>query len=278
MRPEDFLTRVITDATPTAMDRSAAARNRAALNRWAETTFMGNYGFRETGSWSHGTAVRSMSDVDYFLSLRGARPSASKDTLESLRASLAIHLWNATVTINRPAVRAQFNDDSPDIEIVPAYLDLISDDYLIPDPVSTGWIRSNPRKHLAYVNSAHSQEPGAKKFIRLVKSWNHYQNVGLSSFYLEMRAAKHVLNNPPLLLLYDFCWLLNALHDGGLASMNDPSQFDGRRIEACPQVGRTDRARLVGIYTDAACKARELANDGSYGTAQVWLDFIFHPE
>ena len=50
-------------------------------------------------------------------------------------------------------------------------------------------------EHLAYVNEVHSIAKvryGAKKLARLPKAWKYFNNVPMSSFYLEMRAAKYM--------------------------------------------------------------------------------------
>ena len=275
MTTNEYVNLILSNATPTQFDRATSARNRVALDQWAQATHIFNAGFFETGSWSHGTAVRGFSDVDYFLVMCGQCPASSGRVLQMVSANLAARHGTADVQINRPAVRVQLDENSPDIEIVPAYRAPYSDDYFIPDPNGTGWIRSNPKKHLAYVNKARDAQSDAKRFIRLVKTWNHWRGVGLSSFYLEMRAAKHLLDHPPLSLFVHFTWLLETLTKNGLASMNDPSQFQGRRIDPCPPDHHDAVAERVGIYAKAARRALDADREGHDASARVWLDLLF---
>ncbi|MGH9126277.1 MAG: hypothetical protein ACRDZ8_16355 [Acidimicrobiales bacterium] len=54
-------------------------------------------------------------------------------------------------------------------------------------------MESAPTEHLAYVNEVNKQtgiEGAAKKLARLAEAWKYYNNVPVSSFYLEMRAAR----------------------------------------------------------------------------------------
>lgn len=183
---------------------------------------------RETGSWHHGTALKAKSDVDYFVNMGGPRPEYSSTALETLRASLW-RMPGGFPTIDRPAVRLKFYDGGPDLEITPAYY-RETDDYDIPDPNGTGWIRSNPQVHLDYVNKAQSAtDARAKSLIRLIKTWKVAHSVPLSSFYLEMRAAQYSMTNIPIIYDWDLRDFFKKLSADGLREMNDPTNY-GRRI------------------------------------------------
>lgn len=214
--------------TPDESARTAAAKHRKEIEDWL-TSDLGIIRMRETGSWHHGTALDRVSDVDYFVSMRGSRPSVSSTALEDLRVSLLRGIQGAFVSIDRPAVRLRYFDDGPDVEITPAYI-RDTDDYDIPDPDSTGWIRSNPAVHLEYVDRAQKETDGrAKGLIRLVKTWKSWNNVPLSSFYLEMRTAQYALNNKPIIYDWDLRDFFKSLANSGLREMNDPTNY-GRRI------------------------------------------------
>ena len=161
--------------------------------------------------------------------MRGSRPAVSSAALETLRSSLSRGIKGAFVSIDRPAVRLRFFDDGPDVEITPAYYK-DADDYDIPDPDGTGWIRSNPAVHLEYVGRAQKETDGrAKGLIRLVKTWKSLNNVPLSSFYLEMRTAQYALGNKPIIYDWDLRGIFKSLASNGLREMNDPTNY-GRRI------------------------------------------------
>lgn len=258
MTPAGFLNEVIAWATPSRDARTLVSNQRARVEQHLHSD-LGIVRMRETGSWTHGTAVDAYSDVDYFVSMPGSRPGTSLTSLTALRSSLQRGFPQAFVYTNRPAVTFRMSHESPYMEIVPAFY-RSTDDYDIPDPTGTGWIRSNPVKHFEYVNRAQARDDKAKSLIRLIKTWRSVNQVPLASIYVELRTAKRVLDVPPVLLLWDVQAILANMSAGGLALMNDPSDYDGRRIHPGyndPQerskalAAVTEAARLAGLAKDA---------------------------
>lgn len=262
---------LIRTMTPDAVARSAAAKHRKEIEEWLMYD-LDIIHMRETGSWHHGTALSGFSDVDYFVSMRGTRPSSSAMALEELRASLSRGIPGAYVSIDRPAVRLGYFEDGPAVEVTPAYL-RDTDDYDIPDPDGTGWIRSNPAVHLEYVDKAQKETYGrAKGLIRLVKTWKSRNNVPLSSFYLEMRTAQYALNNKPIIYDWDLSNFFKSLASSGLREMNDPTNY-GRRITT----GTSNFVELI-IAKNAVEQAvrltklaHEAAEDNDHSTAIRYL-------
>jgi hypothetical protein len=250
--PTEYLNLMAAVATPTAEDRSNASKHRAAIED-ALTDQLGILRMFETGSWSHGTAVATWSDVDYFASMPGARSLTSAGDLERVRAALGRGLPGATVYVSRPVVKVSY-PGGPYVEVAPAHY-AGDDDYFIPDPAGTGWIKSSPLKHNEYVNESARRVSGTKRFIRLVKDWKYTNGAPISSLYLELRAAKHVRDNLPFIEIWDLAWFFRDLMRNGLADMNDPSRFDGRRIAATTNSQRPSATKFVEI----AARAAELA-------------------
>lgn len=270
---------LIRTMTPDAAARSAAAKHRKEIEEWLMYD-LDIIHMRETGSWHHGTALSGFSDVDYFVSMRGTRPSSSATALEELRASLSHGIPGAYVSIDRPAVRLGYFEDGPAVEVTPAYL-RDTDDYDIPDPDgTTGWIRSNPAVHLEYVDRAQKETYGrAKGLIRLVKTWKSWNNVPLSSFYLEMRTAQYALNNNPIIYDWDLRDFFKSLASSGLREMNDPTNY-GRRITT----GTSNFVDLI-IAKNAVEQAvrltrlaHEAAEDNDHSTAIRYLLALFNCE
>lgn len=273
-----MLESLIRSMTPNEAARSDAAKHRKKIEEWLKTD-LGILRMRETGSWHHGTALDGFSDVDYFVSMRDSRPSSSTTALEDLRASLSRGIPGAYVSIDRPAVRLCYFEDGPDVEITPAYI-RETDDYDIPDPGGTGWIRSNPAVHLEYVDRAQQETDGrAKGLIRLVKTWKSCNNVPLSSFYLEMRTAQYALNNKPIIYDWDLRDFFKSLANSGLREMNDPTNY-GRRIAT----GTSNLAEsIIAKYAvEEAARlarlAREAAEDSDHYTAIYHLRTLFNCE
>lgn len=271
-----MLESLIRTMTPDAAARSAAAKHRKEIEEWLMYD-LGIIRMRETGSWHHGTALSGFSDVDYFVSMRGARPSASATALEELRSSLSRGIPGAYVSIDRPAVSLRYFEEGPAVEITPAYF-RDTNDYDIPDPDGTGWIRSNPAFHLQYVDRAQRETDGlAKGLIRLVKTWKSRNNVPLSSFYLEMRTAQYALNNKPIIYDWDLRDFFKSLANSGLREMNDPTNY-GRRIT-------TGTSNFVELITakyavEQAVRltklAHEASEDNDHSTAIRYLYTLFN--
>lgn len=266
---------IVSAMTPSAEARAAASRHRQDIEDWLKAD-LDIIRMRETGSWHHGTALDRFSDVDYFVSMTGTRPAASAEVLEQLRGSLNRGFTGAYASVNRPAVRLRFFDDGPDVEITPVFY-RATDDYYIPDPDGSGWIKSNPAVHLAYVNEAQQKTDNrAKGLIRLVKTWKAWNQVPLSSFYLEMRTAQYAVANDPILLDWDLVGVFRALARSGLADMNDPTDY-GRRISS----GTTGLAEAfaakfaVDEAERLATLAKKAADEDDHGTAIDYLLQLF---
>ena len=76
------------------------------------------------------------------------------------------------------------------------------------------WIDTAPAAHLGYVNAINKEAnvaSGAKKLARLIKAWKYYNNVPVSSFYLEMRAAKYLSDETSFSPIWEICRLLEKL-------------------------------------------------------------------
>lgn len=236
--------------TPARDARSVVSTERRAIEEWLKRR-LNMYSFFESGSWSHGTATIT-SDVDYFAWLPGPRPTSCKDALGNLHGELAF--WYRSdpveVTVQQPTVRLRFrNKDQPDLEVVPAYL-RGTNDYWIPDPAGgTGWVPSSPRSHKEYVNQAQRRDDGTKGLIRLMKGWAILNQASIISLYLEMRTAKRIIDTPPVMRLHDMHWLFRSFVDSELAEMNDPSDFDGRRI--APTLSETARRSALTRVREA---------------------------
>lgn len=162
------------------------------------------------------------------------------------------------------------------MEITPAYY-RDTDEYDIPDPDGTGWIRSNPQVHLDYVNSAQKKtDSRAKSLIRLVKAWKLANSVALSSFYLEMRTAQYSMSNTPIIYDWDLRDLFKRLSTDGLREMNDPTDY-GRRI-ATGSSGLAQSFAAKNAVDQAAIHFRlskEATEAGDHSLAIAHLRIVF---
>lgn len=91
-----------------------------------------------------------------------------------------------------PAVRVDFPTDEEErvlsIEAVPAIED--GDDYLIPDPIETEWMSTNPERHAELTSAANAAfDQRWVPIVKMAKKWNEH-NAGpvTPSFLLEVMA------------------------------------------------------------------------------------------
>jgi hypothetical protein len=185
------------------------------------------------------------------------------------------------VYVRRPAVVVDFSGGDERWEIVPAFLRSRSDGdphvYDIPG-AATGWMLSAPVEHIQWVNEINRQSGisgGAKKLARLLKAWKYYNNVQVSSFYLEMRAAQYMAGESSFNAVWDICGVLERLDDIGLAAMNDPRGAAGRFYACSSEAKKTDALSKLNTGATRARKALDAHRDGKTDLAFCYLDLLF---
>jgi hypothetical protein len=275
---EAFLARI----TPSSSEREASVRHRSSVKSALEAKLTVN-SFFETGSFSHGTSISTWSDVDALVSLGNSKPDSSTTALNWLKDALVARFPSTTVMIRRPAVVIDFAGGGETWEVIPGFLtgrggkdQLVYD---IPSPINTGgWLDSAPKEHLAYVNECNKKPSAgkAKALARLLKAWKYYNNVPVSSFYLEMRAASYVASLETYVHVWDLCLILEKLQGHKLAAMNDPRGASGRIAATSSESTRTDALSKL----DTAARRSRLALD-AYKADQIndafgWLDKLFN--
>ncbi|MDG4788985.1 hypothetical protein O7626_24155 [Micromonospora sp. WMMD1102] len=276
---ELFLSRLV----PTQAEVQAAASHRASV----EAKLKANFGisrFWQSGSFSHGTGVRYRSDVDYFASMPLPRPSSSTTALNSVKQALVERFPGTSIYVDRPAVVVAFGGGAETYEVIPAYLADADDgsDKLAYQIAGSGgsWIKAAPDSHLSYVNDC-NKKPSlgkAKGMARILKAWKYYRSVPVSSFYLEMRAAKYVAGESQIFWLMDLKYLLRELRDGGLASMNDPTGASGR-FDACKtSVQKEESLSKLDTAISRANNAYEADRAGKTWEAFYYLGLLFNGE
>lgn len=274
---EEFLRRL----APTEAQKAAGASHRASVKEALEANLSVRR-FFETGSFSHGTGIRGFSDTDVLVSLGDSRPQSSYTALEWVRDALSKRFSSTDVTIRRPAVQVKFGGGYETWEVLPAFITGRGGDgklvYDIPGPsAGSVWIDSAPDEHLAYVNECNDKphKGDAKDLARLIKAWKYYQDVPISSFYLEMRCAQHVATQITYIHVWDVCQILEKLDGHRLAAMNDPKGASGR-IVACSSDSNRDRAlSKLETASGRARKALDAHNAEDQVTAFFYLDLLF---
>lgn len=196
----------------------------------------------ETGSFGNGTGVRHYSDTDYFAVCPNSEFwNDSSLTLRKVKEALQSTFWNTSdIEVKSPAVRIPFGTyASETLELTPATRNgLVSTplgdkySYDIPDS-NGGWMQSSPGAHNAYVNKHNDRLNGKlKPLIQLVKAWKYYNNVPVSSFYLELRVTKYAEQEKAIVYDIDLYYIIKFLYNNNLPSIQDPMAISGN-IRAC---------------------------------------------
>jgi hypothetical protein len=265
--------------TPLESHRTAATKHRASVEASLKNALNIRL-FREVGSFNHGTGIRGHCDVDLLVSLHN-KPGTSETALRWVRDALSASFPYTRVRVSRPAVVVEFNSGAESWEIIPGFRKgTRSKDTVLYDipGVATQWLDSAPVEHITYVNEI-NQRPkirgGAKKLARLIKAWKYYNNVPMSSFYLEMRAAQYLAGESSFAAVWDICRLLEHLHSIGIGPMNDPKKV-ASRFYACSTDAKGNEA-LSKVATGAtrARKALEAYKSEDPVTAFHYLDLLF---
>jgi hypothetical protein len=99
--------------------------------------------------------------------------------------------------------------------------------------------------------------------------------VPVSSFYLEMRAAKYLSDETSFSPIWEICRLLEKLRDMNFAPMNDPVGISSR-FYACSTTVKAQEA-LSKLHTAAtrARKALEAHRKADPVTAFYYLNLLF---
>lgn len=220
---------------PSTPDRTKVSDRRAKIEAALIASSINFSTMWETGSFTHGTAVASSSDVDYLASVVGEKTKLPSSTLTAFKNCLEGSDPNIfRVEIDTPTIHVEYYSD-PEFEITPGYcFDLTGEFpiYQIPGP-NDEWIKSSPKSHYQYVNETNDAlNKNLKPLIRLVKAWKYSHKVPISSFYLEMRTTEYARTESSILFQLDLRFAMNHMIRSGLADMNDPMGAVGR-IPAC---------------------------------------------
>ena len=271
--------RFIDSLVPTQNERNAATSHRASVEGALRQDFS-VVSLRETGSFTHGTGVRSYSDVDVLMRLSEVQPGSTSTVLNRLKSVLDVRFPFTQVKVRRPAVVVDFAATSERWEVIPGYWVRSSstgyDVFQIPGP--SGWIETSPHAHLDYVNASNNRTEtyaGAKKLARMLKAWKYYNGIPVSSFYLEMRAAEHLRTQSSFAPIWDMWQVLNKLNNHSLASMNDPMNIAGRIVACSSDATRTTALSRLSTTTSRAEKALDAQREGNDCLAFYYLDLLY---
>lgn len=268
-----YLDSLLSKYTPSGTYFDAARTHRSGIEARLDN-WLGVKEMFETGSLKHGTGVWYFSDVDYFVSLKGSRPT-STTALNNVRNALKDKYPNTVVRVSRPAVVCEFSSGAETVEITPAFS---ADDggYWIPDPKTGDWMKAHPKSHNTYVNDVNKKHSGgAKKLARLAKTWKYKRSAPVSSCYLEMRAAKYADGETGWSLPIDIHRYFKLLRDIELAAMNDPTGLGSRFTAYSSESKKIDALSKLDTALIRAEKAKNYCAAADHSRAIEQYKLLF---
>ncbi|MFF3933784.1 SMODS domain-containing nucleotidyltransferase [Streptomyces hirsutus] len=236
--------------TPKKWEREEVSKYRTRIYEVLDAEF-DVYSFFQSGSFSNGTGISQVSDVDYFARIPLDRKTVKPASfLTSMKSVLKKELWEAfDVWVSRPTVSIDFKQLVTQYEVTPGFYERSGPNgeevFLIPGPGDT-WRESAPKAHLRYVREADGLHSGkVKGLARLLKAWKYEHNVPVSSFYLEMRAAQYGMQADRILYPSALPDLVDRMIRHSVRTMNDPTGLVNRITPCSSEINRLATIRAM---------------------------------
>lgn len=179
MSPDEYLQQILAretvDTGPYSPVRNVQAQIQPMIKEWAGSFLVA---ISPSGSFAKGTANRSGTDLDLFISLAQSTPETLKQIYESLLQTLTAQGYSP----RRQNVSINVSVNGYSVDIVPAKRqDTYSDDHSLYRRKADTWTKTNVTKHINYIQQARRLSE-----IRIVKLWRNQKGLDFPSFYLEL--------------------------------------------------------------------------------------------
>jgi Nucleotidyltransferase domain len=185
---QTILTREAVNTAATSPVRGVQTTLQPLLNEWAGNQLRTVH---PSGSFAKGTANRSGTDIDLFVSLK----SDTTDTLKEIYSKLFNRLKEKGYTPKQQNVSINIRVGAYDVDLVPAkHQGGNSEDHSLYRRRADTWTQTNVAKHVATVVNA-----GRSSEIRTLKLWRNQKQLDFPSFYLELTAIVALSSAPATL-------------------------------------------------------------------------------
>ena len=172
---QTILAREAVDTSATSPVRSVQAILQPIFIEWAGNQLRNVH---PSGSFAKGTANRSGTDIDLFISLK----SDTTNTLKELYTLLYNKMKTKGYTPKQQNVSINIRVGNYDVDLVPAkHQGGNSDDHSLYRRRADTWTQTNVVKHIATVRNA-----GRISESRILKLWRNQKQLDFPSFYLEL--------------------------------------------------------------------------------------------
>lgn len=183
---QGILTREAVDTGPFSPVRSVQATLSPLLTAW------GNRYLRSvapSGSFAKGTANKSGTDIDLFLSLI----PETQETLKDIHDSLAKKLRDAGYQVRPQNVSLNITVGGYSVDLVPGkQQNAFLTDHSLYRRKSGSWLKTNVTTHIQHVAGS-----GRQNEIRAIKLWRRQKGIDFPSFYLELAVIEALKSGAP---------------------------------------------------------------------------------
>ena len=172
---QNILYREAVDVSATSPVRGIQGAITPLIQSWAGQHLRG---ISPSGSFAKGTANKSGTDIDLFISLAETATASLGDIYNSLFERLKA----AGATPKKQNVSINIRLNGYDVDLVPArQQNMLSEDHSLFRRRANTWTKTNVATHIAYVMYG-----GCIPEIRVLKLWRNQKGLDFPSFYLEL--------------------------------------------------------------------------------------------
>lgn len=180
---QNILYREAVDTGPTSPVRGVQVWLQPIIQEWAGAYLVS---VSPSGSFAKGTANRSGTDIDLFISLSSSTP----DTLKNIYDTLLNKMTQKGYNPKRQNVSINIRVNGYDVDLVPAKRqDTTSQDHSLYRRKADTWTKTNVAKHISHVSGR-----GRIQETRILKLWRNQKGVDFPSFYLELTVIDALYN------------------------------------------------------------------------------------
>lgn len=172
---QNILTREAVDTGPSSPVRSVQATVQPIISEWAGNLLNG---IGVSGSFMKGTANRSGTDIDLFISLSANTPESLKEIYESLFARMSQKGYGP----KRQNVSINVKINGYSVDLVPGkQQSAYTTDHSIYRRRADTWTKTNVATHITHVRQYRRLSES-----RILKLWRDQKSLEFPSFYLEL--------------------------------------------------------------------------------------------
>jgi len=170
-----ILNREAVDTGPYSPVRGVQTTLQPIIREWAGTMLSD---VSASGSFAKGTANRSGTDIDLFISLSQNTP----DTLKQIYDKLFSRMTEKGYSPKRQNVSINVKVNGYDVDLVPARRqDGYGQDHSLFRRKADTWTKTNVAAHIRHVSQS-----GRTHEARILKLWRNQKSLDFPSFYLEL--------------------------------------------------------------------------------------------